>query len=148
MTLSRRQITAATMAGLAVSAAMAGCSSRDTDVTTPPSASAPSVDASRSQDANSRYADGRYTATGFYGSLPSSITMTVTLDDDVITTVNVTPHATDPTSLDYQRRFAAVPAVVVGKDIDEVHVDRLAGASGTPDGFNAALEQIESQARK
>ncbi|QWU16728.1 Copper amine oxidase N-terminal domain-containing protein [Paenibacillus sophorae] len=97
---------------------------------------------------SSVYADGDYTATGKYGGLPSSITVTVTLDDDVITAVKVTPHATNPTSLDFQRSFAdAVPAVVVGKRIDEVKVGRLAGSSGTPDGFNAAIGQIKEQAR-
>ena len=94
------------------------------------------------------YVDGDYTATGQYGSLPSSITVNVTLDDDIITDVKVTPHATNPTSLDLQRRFAeAVPAVVVGKPIDEVKVGRLAGSSGTPDGFNAAIELIKEQAK-
>lgn len=97
----------------------------------------------------SSYADGAYTATGRYGSLPSSITVTVTLADGVITAVRVTPHATDPTSLRLQRRFAAaVPAVVVGKPIDEVKVGRLAGSSGTPDGFNDAIQRIKRQAAK
>jgi hypothetical protein len=74
--------------------------------------------------------------------------MSVTLVDDIITDVEVTPHATNPTSLDLQRRFAAaIPAVVVGKRIDEVNVDRLAGSSGTPDGFNAAIQRIKEQAR-
>ncbi|MGC6588845.1 S-layer homology domain-containing protein [Paenibacillus sp. Dod16] len=93
------------------------------------------------------YADGDYTATGQYGGLPSTITVSVTLNDDVITDVNVTTHATNPTSLDLQRRFAAaVPAVVVGKRIDEVNVGRLAGSSHTPDGFNDAIQQIKEQA--
>jgi hypothetical protein len=62
--------------------------------------------------------------------------------------VSVTPHATDPRSLEFQRRFAAaVPVVVVGKRIDEVKLDRIAGSSGPPPGFNAALERIEEQAR-
>jgi uncharacterized protein with FMN-binding domain len=95
------------------------------------------------------YADGVYTATGKYGGLPSSVTVTVTLTNGVIAAVNVTPHATDPTSLDLQRRFAAaVPAVVVGKPIDQVKVSRLAGSSGTPRGFNAALQRIKQQATK
>lgn len=97
----------------------------------------------------SAYADGVYTATGKYGSLPSSITVTVTLINGVITAVKVTPHATDPTSLDFQRRFAAaIPAVVIGKRIDEVKVGRLAGSSGTPKGFNAAIQRIREQARR
>jgi uncharacterized protein with FMN-binding domain len=93
------------------------------------------------------YADGSYTATGQYGGQPSFITVTVTLKDGIITNVTVRPHATVPTSLDYQRRFAAaVPRVVVGKPIDQLRVDKLAGSSGTPRGFNAALQQIREQA--
>jgi uncharacterized protein with FMN-binding domain len=88
---------------------------------------------------DSIYTDGEYTATGKYGNLPSSITLTVTLMNDVIKDVKVTTHATNPTSLDLQRRFAdAIPAVVVGMHIDEVEIDRLAGSSHTPDGFNDA----------
>ncbi|WP_419872810.1 stalk domain-containing protein [Candidatus Pristimantibacillus sp. PTI5] len=106
------------------------------------------VAASTSTMSNFTYVDGDYSATGQYGSLPSSITVNVTLDDDIITNVKVTPHASNPTSLDLQRRFAeAVPAVVVGKRIDEVKVGRLAGSSGTPDGFNAAIELIKEQAK-
>jgi len=98
---------------------------------------------------NINYADGTYTAKGWYGGLPSSITVTLTLKDSVITKVGVQTHATDPTSLDYQRRFAvAVPKVVIGKPIAEVKVGKLAGASGTPDGFNDAVAKIKAQASK
>ncbi|MER5180978.1 hypothetical protein ABT009_21825 [Streptomyces sp. NPDC002896] len=73
--------------------------------------------------------------------------MSITLDDDAITAVEVTPHATDETSLALQRRFAeAVPAVVVGRDIDDVDLDHVAGNSHTPDGFNDALEKIKAEA--
>lgn len=95
------------------------------------------------------YKDGTYTARGWYGSLPSSITVTVTLKDDLITGVKVQTHATDPTSLDLQKRFAAaVPAVVIGKRIAEVQVGKLAGSSGTPKGFNEAIEKIKEEASK
>ena len=93
------------------------------------------------------YADGVYTATGQYGGRPSFITVTVTLNDDVITDVKVTPLAVVPQSLELQRRFAAaVPKVVVGRRLDQVKVDKLAGSSGTPIGFNAALAEIRKQA--
>jgi hypothetical protein len=73
--------------------------------------------------------------------------VSVTLVDDVITAVTVTPHATDPTSLDYQTRFArAIPALVVGRNIDEVSLSKVAGSSGTPDGFNAAIQRIKAAA--
>lgn len=95
-----------------------------------------------------RYADGVYTATGKYGGQPSFITVTATLRGDVITDVKVATHATVPRSLELQKAFArAVPQVVVGKPIDEVNVGKLAGSSGTPQGFNDAIRQIKSQAR-
>jgi uncharacterized protein with FMN-binding domain len=104
---------------------------------------------SREFSDESAYADGVYSATGQYGSLPSSITVTMTLVGGVIRGVDVVPHAEDPTSFDFQRRFAAaVPAVVVGKRLDEVKMDRLAGSRGTPEGFNAALQRIKDQASR
>jgi uncharacterized protein with FMN-binding domain len=96
-----------------------------------------------------RYADGDYTATGKYGGQPSFITVTVTLRGGIITKVGVTPHAYVPRSLELQRAFAtAVPKVVVGKPIDQVQVGKLAGSSGTPDGFNDAIRQIRQQAKR
>ncbi len=142
-----------TMAGISLALAIGGCSTTDTDTGTadPRPTSDPTAVVTPSRPAirnDSTYADGVYTATGQYGGAPSSITVTVSLDDDVITDVEVTPHATNPTSLDFQRRFAAaVPAVVVGRPIDEVRVGRLAGSSGTPDGFNAAIQRIKERAR-
>jgi uncharacterized protein with FMN-binding domain len=110
----------------------------------PPRAGGPSAPSQRN-----RYADGVYTATGQYGNQPSFITVRATLTDSVITAVEVTPHATVPRSLELQRRFAAaVPKVVVGKPIDQVDVDKLAGSSGTPRGFNAAIRQIREQASR
>ncbi|WBB67731.1 FMN-binding protein [Micromonospora sp. WMMD812] len=118
--------------------ALAGCSSVSES---PPTVTTPT--------SRSEYTDGEYTATGWYGSLPSRITVSVTLTDNVITEADVTPHAEDPTSRDYQERFAdAVPALVVGRPIDEVELDRVAGSSGTPEGFNDALAQIRLQASR
>lgn len=97
--------------------------------------------------ATSHYKDGVYTATGQYGHGPSFLTVTVTLSADIVTAVQIQTPAKNPTSLDYQRRFAAaVPAVVLGKPLASIKVGRLAGSSGTPDGFNAALAQIKQQA--
>jgi uncharacterized protein with FMN-binding domain len=95
------------------------------------------------------YRDGSYTAVGQYGNLPSFLTVSVDVRDDRIVRTVVKTHATDPTSLDYQRRFgAAVPAAVVGKPLSEVKVGRLAGSSGCPIGFNAALDQIRAKAER
>jgi uncharacterized protein with FMN-binding domain len=137
-----------TIIAICVAAATAGCATTDAEVTTSSSASNTSVAAPSSPSSRrSKYADGTYTATGQYGSLPSSIGVSVTLVEGVITAVTVTPQATDPTSLDYQTRFAqAIPALVVGRNIDEVNLSKVAGSSGTPDGFNAAIQQIKAEA--
>lgn len=96
-----------------------------------------------------RYKDGMYTADGLYGGLPSRLTVTLKISKDIIEGVSVQTHATDPTSLDLQRRFAeAVPSVVLGKPLREVRVGKLAGSSVTPDGFNAAVQRIRSQAAR
>lgn len=138
-------------AGIAAGAAISSCASPAEQLTAnevSPQATETRPDTPTSPGGPD-YADGQYSAEGRYGGLPSSIGVTVTLSADIVTDVSVTPHATDPTSLDLQKRFAAaVPSVVVGRDIDEIKVDRLAGSSGTPQGFNAALERIKEQANK
>lgn len=119
-------------------AALLGCAPNDSNVMpTAPTTQTPP------------YKDGTYTATGTYGGLPSHLTVTVDLQQGLIRHVQVKTHATDPTSLDYQRHFAeAVPSAVEGKLLKDVKVGKLAGASGCPIGFNDALSQIRQQATK
>ena len=72
------------------------------------------------------YADGTYTADGSYQA-PSgteSITVELTLADDIVTDVTVTPHATDPTAKGMQANFAGgIADQVVGQDIDTAQRD-------------------------
>ncbi|MFF3851287.1 hypothetical protein [Streptomyces sp. NPDC002328] len=144
MTALSKKITAAV--GISLTAAVTGCASTEADSANSPSASS-SASNSGAERGASTYADGEFEAEGWYGNLPSSIGVTVTLADDRITAVKVTPHATDETSLALQKRFAAaVPRLVVGKDIDSVRLDRVAGNSGTPKGFNEALARIKAEA--
>lgn len=133
------------LAGVSTSFTISSCSTTDVDVEqTEANTNESRITTTQEFD----YIDGDYEAIGKYGSLPSTITVNVNISDDLITDVEVTPHATNPTSLDLQRRFAvAIPKEVVGKDIDEVKVGRLAGSSGTPDGFNDAIRQIKEQAK-
>ena len=106
MTAPRRTTLLTAIIAISVATATAGCATTDAEVTTPSSASNTSVAAPGSPSSRrSKYADGTYNATGQYGSLPSSIGVSVTLVDDVITAVTVTPQATDPTSLDHQTRL-------------------------------------------
>ena len=149
MTTPRKKVGVATVAGISMSLVIAA--SMKPGMAAVRATSAADSCSNRSKSSvrkSSTYTDGVYTATGQYGGLPSSITVTVRLASDTICTVQVTPNATDPTSLALQRRFAAaVPTVVVGRPIDEVQVGRLAGSSGTPNGFNAAIRRIREQAK-
>jgi uncharacterized protein with FMN-binding domain len=96
------------------------------------------------------YSDGSYTADGDYvaPSGKESISVDVTLKDGTVTAVTVTPHATGGTRQDgFQQQFADnIASEVVGKNIDELDVSRVAGSSLTSTGFNAALDEIKQEA--
>ncbi|WP_225214857.1 FMN-binding protein [Cellulomonas avistercoris] len=95
-------------------------------------------------------ADGTYSGSGSYETPGGrqQIDVTVVLADGVVTGVRVDPAATNATSLRFQERFAsAVVDSVVGRTLDEVAVDRLAGSSSTGAGFMAALERAVRDAR-
>jgi uncharacterized protein with FMN-binding domain len=118
-----------------------------------PSAAAPSADASAApaegSAATGAYADGDYSATGEYQSPAGteSVDVSVTLEGDIVTDVTVEPNADNANSVRYQTAFAGnVADVVVGKSIDDLAVDKVAGSSLTSDGFNAAIEQIKDDA--
>ncbi|MFF3712963.1 hypothetical protein [Streptomyces phaeochromogenes] len=152
MSALRRKTTTA-LVGVSVTAAITGCTSADAERDSPTALSAsrsPSSSGaatSGSPSSSGSYDDGEYAVDGEYGTRGSSIGVTITLEDGRITAVDVAPHATDETSRALQTRFAgAVPALVVGKDIDDVDLDRVAGNSHTPDGFNDALEKIKAEA--
>lgn len=149
MTRLSKRMRITTMTGISASLVLVGCWATNMPVQrSTPITTANLTPSSSTTKEEFLYADGVYTATGQYGSLPSSITVSIAVVNDLITDVEVTPHATNPTSLDLQQRFAeAVPLVVIGKPIDEVNVGRLAGSSGTPNGFNAAIQQIKQQAQ-
>jgi uncharacterized protein with FMN-binding domain len=101
------------------------------------------------QSQNEGYSDGVYTATGQYGGQPSFITVTVTLTNGIVSTVVVEPYAYVPRSLELQKDFAAaVPKAVVGKRLDEIRVGKLAGSSGTSQGFSDAIDKIKRQAAR
>ncbi|MFS0795635.1 hypothetical protein [Microbacterium sp. 1P10AE] len=73
--------------------------------------------------------------------------MTLTVADGRVSEVEITTPAENDTSLGYQQRFAeALPADVVGRRLDEISFDRLAGSSGCSEGFMNALADIRDQA--
>ncbi len=115
----------------------------NTTVATPPPATIPKQTASV-------YKNGTYTATGTYGSPAGyeSISVTVTLANDIITSASVTPLARDRTSLRYQNYFiSGYQSYVIGQNIANVNLTYVSGSSLTPAGFNSALSQIMTQAK-
>lgn len=96
------------------------------------------------------YKNGSYSVTGDYVSPggPEEIGVTLTLTDGVISAVSVEPKATRPKSQNFQKQFADnYKPLVIGKNIDEVNLTKVAGSSLTPKGFDDALEKIKTQAK-
>jgi uncharacterized protein with FMN-binding domain len=123
--------------GVAGAVSLAGCATADAG-----GAGAPS-------DASAGYTDGTYTASGAYQTPESveSVEVTVTLEDDVITAVEVVGDPQARESQQYQSQFiGGIADEVVGKRIDEISVSRVAGSSLTSGGFNEAIEQIKGEA--
>ncbi|WP_309129010.1 FMN-binding protein [Microbacterium sp.] len=100
-------------------------------------------------DAAAPYKDGEYTAEGSYQTPETveTISVTLTLNDDVVTEVAVTGEPQAPETERLQGQFIdGVADVVVGKKLDELQVDRVAGSSLTSGGFNQAVEAIKTLA--
>lgn len=142
------------VAGIAL---LAGCAPAASEAEEPTTASTDSgsSDATDSDSTGSdsgstgSYADGTYTAEGSYATPESveSISVTVTLADDVITAVEVSGDPQKRESEQYQSQFiGGIADVVVGQDIDDIQVSRVAGSSLTSSGFNEAIETIKSEA--
>lgn len=144
----RTRLAAGAGATAAVGLALAGCSGSNVPVNNADQiAPSAAVSDSSAIPAAVQYRDGSYTARGVYGSLPSHQDVTLTLDRGAVTTIEITSPAEDPTSLGYQRRFAAaLPNAVIGRNIDELNIDRIAGSSGCSEGFMNALGKIKRDA--
>jgi uncharacterized protein with FMN-binding domain len=134
------------LVGVAGALALAGCTGT---TTTGDAGGSGSDSGSGSGDTSAAYTDGTYTAEGSY-STPETveeITVTVTLEDDVITDVEVTGNPQAAESQRYQGEFIdGIAAEVEGKDIDEISVSRVAGSSLTSGGFNQAIDAIKAEA--
>lgn len=144
-TAPRSLRTGAALVGIAGSLALAGCAGAGTDG----SSGSNDSDGSNAAAGDGAYADGTYTAEGTYQTPESveTISVTVTLQNDVITDVQVTGNPQARESQDYQSQFiGGIADVVVGKDIDQISVSRVAGSSLTSGGFNDAIETIKSEA--
>lgn len=96
-----------------------------------------------------QWKDGTYQARGGYQSPngAETVDVTITLANNVITDIVVTPNATSGTSVRYQGQFAeGIAAETVGKPLDALSVSRVSGSSLTSGGFKEALEAIKADA--
>jgi len=96
------------------------------------------------------FADGTYTKVGTYRSPAGneSVSITLTLENDIVTSAFFEGTAENPASVRNQEKFAqGYEAVVVGKPIDSIQLTVVNGSSLTPIGFMEALTQIKTEAR-
>ena len=146
------------IAGLSLAGTVAGCAPSATDSTpaapaggaAESSAATPSAGTSSLASSGSQYKDGTYSADGTYVSPNGTETVGVelTLADGTVTGVNITQHPSNPNTRKFQGEFAGgIAAQIVGKNIDELNVSKVAGSSLTSGGFNQAVEQIKSEAQ-
>lgn len=96
------------------------------------------------------YNDGTYKATSSYRTPESTeaIDVSITVAHNIITDVSIDQVARKRDSEFYQEQFAAnYKSEVVGKNINEVNLSRVAGSSLTSSGFNDALDVIKQDAK-
>lgn len=165
MARSIRRRTLTVLSGLSVVVAVAACGNADAATEDDAPASSQS-DADAGTDAGTdatagagtdgaagagsgTYTDGSYTAEGSYDTPggEESISVEVTVADDVVTDVTVTPEAGGGNAARFQDEFASgIADEVVGAELSGLSVDKVSGSSLTGDGFNAALDQIRADA--
>lgn len=98
-----------------------------------------------------KYFDGQYSAEGSY-EIPNKeiekITVSLTLKGGIVTAADFTSNPEEAGSKFNQGKFReGFQAEVVGKNIDEVALTVVNGASLTPKGFMSALEAIKVKAQ-
>lgn len=147
MTTLQKKHAIAAFAALSLATTLAGCTAaaETTGIDTGSSDSGTDTGTTTS----GTYADGTYTESGSYNA-PSgteTVEVTVTLADNVITDVSVVGEASDPQAKRHQGEFSdGIAAAVVGKNIDEISVDKIGGSSLTSGGFNEAIDAIKADA--
>ena len=142
-------------AGLSLAGTVAGCAPAATGTPAPSSdntsgASTASGTSSSLAGSGSVYKDGTYSADGTYRSPQGQETVGVqlTLATGTVTAVKITEHPSNPNTRKFQGEFSGgIAAQVVGRNIDELKVEKVAGSSLTSGGFNEAVEKIKAEAK-
>jgi uncharacterized protein with FMN-binding domain len=142
MTVASRSNALALFAAIAVVAPLAGCAADAT-------AAGGSAGGSAGGATSGTYTDGTYSEEGSYQSPNGleSVEVTLTLADNTVTDVEVVGNGTNPNTKQFQGLFiSGIAGEVVGKNIDELSVDKVAGSSLTSGGFNDAVSKIKADA--
>ena len=111
---------------------------------------APIAGTGASSSAASGYKDGTYSADGNYVSPNGTETVGVelTLSGGTVSGVNITQHPSNPNTRKFQGEFASgIAGQIVGRNLDELNVSKVAGSSLTSGGFNEAVEKIKAEAK-
>ncbi len=144
----------AALVGVAGTIALAGCSAAATTNTPASSGTAggssstPATGSGGGASAGT-FVDGTYSAQGSYSTPESveTVSVSVTLADNVVTAVTVTGDPQARETEQYQSQFiGGISKEVVGKKLDQISVSRVAGSSLTSGGFMQALDKIKSEA--
>lgn len=141
----RKGAAVAGVAGLLVLAGCSGAADAEDSASTDTGSDTSSADSTEAGD----YADGTYTAEGSYQTPETveTISVSITLEDSIVTAVEVTGDPQARETEQYQGEFIdGIEAEVVGVAIDDLDVSRVAGSSLTSGGFNTALDEIKQQA--
>lgn len=99
--------------------------------------------------ADATFRDGVYDADGAYQSPNGAevIGVALTIEGNIVTDVQITTNATNPTTSRYQDQFASgIADVVVGKALSDLTVTVVAGSSLTGNGFREAVNAIKADA--
>jgi uncharacterized protein with FMN-binding domain len=146
MTTLQKKHAIAAFAALSLATTLAGCTAAAETTGTDTGSSDSGTDTGTT---SGTYTDGTYTESGSYNA-PSgteTVEVTVTLEGNTITDVSVVGEASDPQAKRHQSEFSdGIAAAVVGKNIDEISVDKIGGSSLTSGGFNEAIDAIKSDA--
>ena len=99
------------------------------------------------------YKDGIYTADGSYdaddGDVHEDIDFALEIADGKVVSLELIGEAGHPISKHHQEDFMAeMPTQIIGKDIADLQVEVVSGASDTTTGFKKALADIKKQAQQ
>ncbi|NJL96213.1 hypothetical protein HC766_00725 [Candidatus Gracilibacteria bacterium] len=99
----------------------------------------------------SQFTDGTYKEEGTYRiprGADEEIVVNLTLEDDIVTDLSVELFATEGQSLIHQNNFRKGfnADELIGKNLEEISLSRVTGASLSTAAFNKAISSIQSQA--